>query len=329
MDDRNRDLDPYDHALLTRVAARVWPGAVWSAERSAEGLTNSNWFIRLEGLSEPRYFVQRAISEELARSVGIDRVVKTAAEEFAVRSGIAPATVAVLADEAVVVTEFIPSTGFPGAGIERGADIAEAAALLRQLHSEPFSSDVMGRMSGDVLRYVHARGKELAVTGSVPTDLSWAVSTLQRVCAVYPAVDPCVIHFDPRAGNFLKGERLFLIDWEYARVGDPFYDLGSFAYYVDLSPEEECHLVHSYFGAEDETALQRVRLMRFVGALSEAIFGISMQRRADAPSDFDYAEYAADQLRAARDIARKSNFVRALKTLKVGEPNRNSRQERK
>ncbi len=53
-------------------------------------------------------------------------------------------------------------------------------------------------------------------------------------------------HNDVHHRNIIDGRALMLIDWEYAAVGDPMFDLASFACYHDLDAAERLHLIESY-----------------------------------------------------------------------------------
>jgi thiamine kinase-like enzyme len=49
--------------------------------------------------------------------------------------------------------------------------------------------------------------------------------------------EAAIVHNDLYHLNLIEGERLYLIDWEYAAVADPIFDLGCiFAYYPQAEP---------------------------------------------------------------------------------------------
>src|SRR5690606_2746336 len=85
---------------------------------------------------------------------------------------------------------------------------------------------------------------------------------------------PC--HNDLLPANLVDdGERMRLIDWEYAAMGDPWFDLGNLAENNLLSERAERRLLELYFGevrGEEPMAkdLARLRQMRFASALREA-----------------------------------------------------------
>jgi len=58
-------------------------------------------------------------------------------------------------------------------------------------------------------------------------------------------------HNDPLPENYLLDERgMWLIDWEYAGMNDPMFDLGDFSVEMNLDKEEEIFFLEEYFGGE-------------------------------------------------------------------------------
>lgn len=58
---------------------------------------------------------------------------------------------------------------------------------------------------------------------------------------------PC--HNDLLLANFIDdGARLWIIDWEYAAMGDVWFDLGNFAMHHQRSDDEERVLLEAYVG---------------------------------------------------------------------------------
>ena len=67
-------------------------------------------------------------------------------------------------------------------------------------------------------------------------------------------------HNDLLPANFLRdGERMQLIDWEYAGMGDRWFDLGNFAVNNELDDEQEAQLLEAYFGEPPDAAAPRRR----------------------------------------------------------------------
>jgi thiamine kinase-like enzyme len=100
---------------------------------------------------------------------------------------------------------------------------------------------------------------------------------------------PC--HNDLLNANFLlRGDRLFIVDYEYAGMGDPFFDLGNFSVNHAFGDADDMRLVASYFGQAQETAGARLKLMKIMSDFREAMWGVLQQ--GISTLDFDYVEYA-------------------------------------
>jgi thiamine kinase-like enzyme len=102
-------------------------------------------------------------------------------------------------------------------------------------------------------------------------------------------------HNDLLPANFLDdGQRMWLVDWDYAGWGSPLFDLGGLAANNDLSPEQEERMLIRYFGALDRDLVRRYRAMKAAAALREAMW--SMVSEIHSTLDFDYAAYTAANL---------------------------------
>ena len=86
------------------------------------------------------------------------------------------------------------------------------------------------------------------------------------------------------------GERLWIIDWEYAGMGDPFFDLGNFAVHLQLSGKEEDVLLSAYLGQVPPRAVARLKLMKIISDLREAMW--AMVQVTISTLDYDFVAYA-------------------------------------
>ena len=60
------------------------------------------------------------------------------------------------------------------------------------------------------------------------------------------ALAPC--HCDPLAENFIDtGERVYVVDWEYAGMNDPMWDLGDLSVEAEFGPEQDQVLLEVLF----------------------------------------------------------------------------------
>jgi thiamine kinase-like enzyme len=99
-------------------------------------------------------------------------------------------------------------------------------------------------------------------------------------------------HNDLLAANFLNdGQRLWLIDWDYAGFNSPLFDLGNLASNNQLSSEHEQWLLEHYFQCPLTARLHGEYLaMKAASLLRETVW--SMVSESTSKIDFDYAAYS-------------------------------------
>ncbi len=115
---------------------------------------------------------------------------------------------------------------------------------------------------------------------------------------------PC--HNDLLAANFIRGERLWIVDWEYAGMGDPAFDLANFAVNNGLDELGDRTLLDAYGGGDARIHL----LMRYMSDFREAMWGVVQQ--AISNLDFDFAGYASEHFDRLERTAAEPRFDDAL-----------------
>ena len=103
-------------------------------------------------------------------------------------------------------------------------------------------------------------------------------------------------HNDLLAANFLDdGERLWLVDWDYAGFNSPLFDLGGLASNNQLTPDQEDWLLEAYFEAPVTEELKRsYEAMKCASLLRESMW--SMVSEIHSTLDFDYVAYTTENL---------------------------------
>ncbi len=114
-------------------------------------------------------------------------------------------------------------------------------------------------------------------------------------------------HNDLLAANFVGGaERTWIVDWEYAGMGDAAFDLANFAVNNRLDEEGDAELLAAYGDADPDVHI----LMRFMSDFREAMWGVV--QLAIAELDFDFAGYADEHFDRLEATADDPRFARAL-----------------
>jgi thiamine kinase-like enzyme len=123
---------------------------------------------------------------------------------------------------------------------------------------------------------------------------------LARAARLEAAVGPIEVvfgHNDLLAANFIDdGDRLWLLDWEYAGFNSPLFDLGGLASNSELSPAQQEQVLSLYFDrAVDDRLRRRASAMTAASLLRETMW--SMVSEIHSPVAFNYAAYTTENLR--------------------------------
>jgi thiamine kinase-like enzyme len=123
-----------------------------------------------------------------------------------------------------------------------------------------------------------------------------ALEVLDGIEAALPKHEPPVLcHNDLLPANFIDdGLTVKIVDWEYAGMGDRFFDLGNFAVNHQLDSDGEQLLLEFYFGQVQPNHVSRLRLMRLASDMREAMWGF-LQSGISA-LDFDFVAYGTEHL---------------------------------
>ncbi len=146
---------------------------------------------------------------------------------------------------------------------------------------------------------------------TVPPAYDRARATALRVeRARGPAAErPC--HNDLLTANFIDdGTRIRIVDWEYAGMGDVFFDLANFSVNNGLSKDETAGLLRAYFGDVRPEHERALTLMRYMSDFREAMWGVVQQALSDL--DFDFRGYADEHFQRLERTASERSFRRAL-----------------
>jgi thiamine kinase-like enzyme len=274
---------------VEEAVGRLWPGQPVKVETLGGGITNHNFKVVVDG----EVLVLRIGGKDTGL-LGIDREHEHEAALVAARLGIGPEVVRFA--DGVLVTSFVE-------GEVGRADPAAVGILLKRLHGAPA---VAGRF--DSFRVVEAYAATATGRGrSLPDPYRPAHELACQIEARRAAAPVVTCHNDLLAANFIDdGERIWIVDWEYAGMGDPFFDLANFAVNNGLDEEGERALLEAY-GSTDTRALT---LMRFMSDFREAMWGVVQQ--AISELDFDFVSYADDHFERLRRTASEGRFKAAL-----------------
>jgi thiamine kinase-like enzyme len=264
------------------IAARVWPGREVELEPLGGGITNRNFKVTIGGEA----FVLRIGGKDTAL-LGIDREAEHAATSIAADLEIGPEVVAFLEPEGYLVTRFVEGSPLPVEDVRLPETLRGVAGTLRRLHDGPsFPSRF------DPFRVVEAYLATAASRGvATPREYRRAKQTADEIERAHGPQRGRPCHNDLLNANFIAQDgAVRIVDWEYAGMGDRFFDLANFSVNHELSDEQNEELLTASVCEPSEEDLHALRLMRFMSDFREAMWGVVQQGLSDI--DFDFAGYA-------------------------------------
>ncbi len=271
------------------------------------GITNRNFLVDAAGTSE-RWVIRLAGNDTYL--LGISREVEHAATVAAAGVGVGPEVTAFIRPEGYLVTRFIVGLPVSDEAVRRPETLRRVADSLRRIHDGPAIPGLF-----IPLRIAEAyRGLAEARGVPIPPEYDLAAAVGRRIelaCLTAPLpMRPC--HNDLLNANFIDdGARIRIVDWEYAGMGDPFFDLGNFSINHELTPDQDAVLLAAYDGDVRSDRLARLTLMRVVSDFREAMWGVLQQ--GVSTLDVDFVAYAAEHFDRLLANAATPAFERALR----------------
>ncbi len=286
---------------IEAIVARIWPGEQARVDVLGGGITNHNFKV---DLAEGSYVLR--IAGRDTSLLGIDRSVEHEASLAAAAVGVGPEVVAFVEPEGYLVTRFIEGSIVPVDRMREAESIRRVAQALRAVHRGPSlpARFISFRVVEDYRTTAFSHGAE------VPPSFAWARQVARRVERARGAFPERPCHNDLLNANFIDdGERIRIVDWEYAGMGDVFFDLANFSVNHGFGREERQGLLAAYFGtvrSGDERALE---LMLFMSDYREAMWAVV--QGAVSELEFDFGAYAAEHFERMEATAAAPAFVRA------------------
>ena len=269
------------------------------------GITNRNFRVALGGVD----YVIRLHGRD-TELLGIDRQSERIATQAAAALGLAPPIAS--AGEDYLVTRYIPCSALREEEVREEAE--QLGAALRRFHDS--AVQLPSRFSVPLLLERYA---ELARRrgGVLPEPFLQAQALTARIHAALGAPEQRPCHNDLLPGNIIRARergRLMIVDWEYAGMGDPRFDLGNLAVNNGLDPEREERLLSGYLGRPPrERERAALSLMRLASDAREAAWGVMQGVLSDL--DFDFESYAREHFVRLLQAASEPDFEERLALL--------------
>ncbi|WP_334078397.1 choline kinase family protein [Microbulbifer sp. M83] len=224
------DVIPADWARWSSVPPRV-------IRPLAGGLTNRSYLL---AAGNDRLVLRK--NSPISDALDLDRQAEAAAMGNADRAGLCAPLVHCDPGHRYMVTRFVE--GQPWRRDSNGA-LQQLADLLRGIHQLPTIDATL-----DIEEKVASYWQSIDPQAGFYPDLRTLDAEMHRhIEAVRPLADDLrLCHNDLSTANLITepGGRLYAIDWEYAAMGDPFYDLAVIVDEHSLDDAQQHRLIEAY-----------------------------------------------------------------------------------
>jgi thiamine kinase len=233
---RTRATDLIAQDVLLHVPGFASGRTTARASKLCGGTVNTSYRVET---SAGRFVVR--LHDPQARLLGADHQREAQLHAAAAAAGLAPALVHVDAGHRFVIMEYVPGEPWTSQDFSRADRLQQLASALHTLHTiappivAPF--DVW-----NVLEHHYHRLRD------VPADAADFAALMRRAAEALRASGTqsrgrAFVHNDVHHSNLIGSERPCLLDWEYAAVADPLFDLACIlAYYPQAADHADALL---------------------------------------------------------------------------------------
>lgn len=272
-----------DADLLARALGSLprFRGLTPAIRPLAGGLTNRTYQVTAPG----RRSAVIRLPSGAPSPVPIDRRADCHNTLSAAHAGVAPPPLLFDPGLGISAVEWMEGRTLTAPDLDDADTLTRVAAVCRRLHrGRRFTGDF------DVFA-VQRRYLDVVTRAGLPLPADYRshaerTDLIRRALAVHPVRSvPC--HNDLVAANIVDdGDRLWLIDFEYAGNNDPYFELGTLWSEAALEPDRLEHLVSAYLGAPLPARVARARLFAAMADYAWTLWAAIQQAVSDVGFDF-------------------------------------------
>ncbi len=277
----------------------IWKGQI-EVSALTGGITNFNFLVS----DEEKKTVVRIGDDILVHH--IKRFNELSASQAAHAAQISPAVI--YHETGLLVIEYVPSRTLAACDFHDPIILREGVFLIKNAHM-----NMPKHLRGPALvfwvfhvirNYVSTLENAQSIHASLFSELLAQASQLEKAVG---KIDLVFGHNDLLPGNFLHdGNRIWLIDWDYAGFNSPLFDLGGLATNCDFSESQEMTLLELYFEEEITSKVWKsYQAMKTSAALRETLWSMVSEIFSDL--DHDFSTYTQKTL--SRYHSAWNNFI--------------------
>ena len=276
------------------------------------GLTNRNYRIALG----PESYVLRLAGAGTAEY--IDRRAEEHNARVAAAAGVNAEVLFFDAGTGTLLARYVDgATTMSEAAFKDLARVERAARTFRRMHRHPEAFAGRFDVFAQIDEYLALLRRNDARIPEGYDDLHKEADAARQALADNPApLAPC--HNDPLAENFVDSPaRMYLVDWEYAGMNDPMWDLGDLSVEAAFDPDQDEALLRAYFeGAPPAVERGRMVLAKGLCDLVWTLWGL-IQVMNDNPVE-DFWAYSINRFERCKRLMASDEFARAIAAVRAG-----------
>ncbi|MFK8083396.1 MAG: phosphotransferase family protein [Granulosicoccus sp.] len=294
------------------------------AGESADAFT----FERQGGLTNRVYKVEHpkleAVVVRLAGSGTedyIDRAVELHNAQQAAHAAVSPEVLYGYVPDGLMISRLVPDivTMTPALFNSRSESVTRAGVALKKLHASGVAFQFrfeLFAMIDDYLKILNGKildGKTIDLPDGYEDIVRQAAPLKTALSKRHVALAPC--HCDPLCENFLDdGQSMWIVDWEYSGMNDPWWDLGDLSVEAGFSDVQDQALLQAYCSGDPaEHEYGRMVVYKALCDLLWTLWGL-IQHADDNPAE-DFWAYANERFSRCRALMNSDEFERAKRRL--------------
>ncbi len=279
-------------------------------------------YERLGGLTNLVYRISTEENDYCLRIPGegtesyIDRAVEKHNAKVAERAGVSP-EVFFFSEDGLMLTQYLnDSETMSGEKFQSDENaVREAGKAFSRLHNcgenFKFRFEVFSMINEYLDLLAQGESVELPDGYHETVDQSKSVQTvlMDNPENLVPS------HCDPLCENFIKqSDKMWIVDWEYSGMNDPYWDLGDLSVEGAMSSESEIVLLTGYLGrSPNDYDVGRMIIYKALCDLLWTLWGL-IQHMNKNPAE-DFWAYSVERFTRCVELMSKDEFARHLRSI--------------
>jgi thiamine kinase-like enzyme len=291
-------------SLLSLIPALK--GRTFTVSELGGGMTNRNYLV--EAGNEK--FVLRLVGEGTGY-LGIVRQMEYSYACAAAESDLSGEVVAFMPEHGATLSRFVSGRTLSATDVRNPDCMMRVVTALKAFHGLKINQGKFSVFEAARRNYNFALQNKVVFPPEIDRALALLDGIEASVAGDADGID-CPCHNDLLPENLIDdGTTVRIIDWEFASMGDLFFDLGNLAVNSGFEEEHEKAFLKLYFNEVKPKHLHRLQLMRMASDMREATWGYLQTGISEL--DVDYLAFGQTHLErfltAAESIEKQSSLL--------------------